>query len=119
MSDLVGKWLPVTRHLADAVPAAVLRRIVDYERQIMPAGMRQHLADLQREAEAWHERQGKTAAGPRPPAVNERSAPAPTDDPALILASAVLPDKSTHKPMPWKNPRIKRRLIPGRLKNAA
>jgi hypothetical protein len=58
-----SKWLPVTRHIVDAAPAAMLLAILDHERRIMPRAMRAHLADLEREAAAWRARQESMREG--------------------------------------------------------
>jgi hypothetical protein len=108
-----SKWLPVSRHIADAVPAAILLAILDHERRIMPQAMRAHLADLEREAAAWRARQEATRDGryeARVPAIDVTKAEGSISPPLRNLASSDLPAR----PMPWKNPRIKRRLTPGK-----
>ena len=113
MRAVPSKWLPVTRHIADAVPAEMLREIIKHERRIMPTGMRARPDEMMREAETWRERQARPAInplGPRVSAVDARKALATTTDTPPKLASAV----ARAKPMPWKNPRIKRRLTPGK-----
>ena len=83
MKTETAKWLPVTRHIADAVPAAVLRQILEHERRMMPAGMRAHLDELMREAEKWRERQSRpagVAAEPTPAPADEQKAEGIGDD---------------------------------------
>ena len=111
MQAVPSKWLPVTRHIADAVPAAMLLAILDHERRIMPRAMRAHLADLEREAAAWRARQEAMREGryePRLQAADATTAEGSISRSSRNLASSDLPAR----PMPWKNPRIKRRLIP-------
>jgi hypothetical protein len=106
-----SKWLPRTRFIADAMPAATVREIVEHERRIMPRGTRAHLDEMMREAERWRERQSRPAIstqGPHPWAVDEPKVSFSTDDAAPKSASAI----SRKRSMPWKNPRIKRRLTP-------
>jgi hypothetical protein len=120
-----SKWLPRTRYITDAVPAAVLSLILAHELRLMPAAMRQHLADLQREADAWHRRQAHGAPRdashemPRPAtatAQDERNAPAATNGTPSKITSAVSPELSTPKRrFPQRNPHAKRRLSRSKL----
>jgi hypothetical protein len=106
-----AKWLPRTRHIADRVPAAALMQILDHERRIMPLALRAHLAELEREALAWHRRQD-AAAESRLPAPTKPSDASDDTPPARATRRKSASAKSRGKPMPWKNPRIKRRLRP-------
>jgi hypothetical protein len=113
MQAVPSKWLPVTCQLADAVPAEMLLAIFEHERRIMPREMRTHLADLEREAAAWRARQEAMREGryePRLQAADATTAEGSISRPSRNLASSDLPAR----PMPWKNPRIKRRLTPGK-----
>ena len=105
--------IDLAAEIADAVPAAVLRQILEHERRMMPAGMRAHLDELMREAERWRERQSRPAgmaAEPAPVPPDEHKAPAATNATRPKSASAT----SVAKSLPWKSPRIKRRLVPRR-----
>ena len=91
----------------------MLRQILEHERRMMPANMLAHLNELMREAERWQERQSRPAgmaAEPGPVPADEHKAPATTNAIRPKSASAI----SVAKSMPWKNPRIKRRLVPRR-----
>jgi hypothetical protein len=66
-----AKWLPRIRYVADAVPAAALMQILGHERRIMPASLRAHLTEFEREAEAWRRRK---ASDPQDAAATKLSA---------------------------------------------
>ena len=109
-----AKWLPRTRHIADRVPDAALLQILEHERRIMPPALRAQLGEMGREAEAWRRRQGAAAGSHLPP--DGKPADASDDTlPASATRRKLASAKSRGKPMPWKNPRIKRRLRPRRL----